>query len=275
MSLTTSCLRLLFTPPVPPPLPANPLDGDGDGNGNGNGNGKGTVKNERAAPPSSPASNTLGRRPSKRARKETTDLPDPGTLATSTGAPAATGTPFEQQPHLQQQQQQQEMVEAKTEAEVSTLPAAGAGVSATFFGRLAAVDALAELARAAAVVRGTLCDVGTVAATAPAAKSGSRRRRDTSSTSSGNGNKHGPLAAAGRQGGAGSGRTAAVATPRELVMSAVSERAGSGWAWERELAFLLMDACCAGIGDRESEEGGGTSGSTRGSGREVVRESMR
>ena len=144
---------------------------------------------------------------------------------------------------------------------MATSSAAGAGVSAAFLGRLAAAEALAELARAAAAVSGTLCDVGTVAATAattttaPAAKTGSRRRRGSSSSSSING-KQSSLASAGGHGSAGSGKTPGVTTPRELVVSAVAERAGSGWAWERELAFLLMDACCAGGGDRKGEEGG-------------------
>ena len=154
---------------------------------------------------------------------------------------------------------------------MATSSAAGAGVSAAFLGRLAAAEALAELARAAAAVSGTLCDVGTVAATAtttttaPAAKTGSRRRRGSSSSSSSINGKQSSLASAGGHGSAGSGKTPGVTTPRELVVSAVAERAGSGWAWERELAFLLMDACCAGGGDRKGEEGGG----------DVVRVSLR
>lgn len=238
MSLMNSCLELLFTPLVPPPPPlTNPLDGDGDG----------TVATERAPPPPSSASTPstgAGRRTAKRARGETTGCPDPGKLAA--GGPP----PFEQRPHLQQkQQQEQESVKVMEEAEVSALSTVGAGVSATFLGRLAAAEALAELARAAAVVRGTWCDAGTVtgtaAATAPAAKTGSRRHNG----------KQAPLATAGRHGSAGSVKTAAVITTTlELVMSAVAERAGSGWAWERELALLLMDACCAGRRDGEGEE---------------------
>lgn len=48
-------------------------------------------------------------------------------------------------------------------------------------------------------------------------------------------------------------------TARELLMSTVATRAGSGWAWERELAFLLMEACCAGGGRGDGSGGGGDS----------------
>lgn len=154
---------------------------------------------------------------------------------------------------------------------MSTLSASGTGVSATFFGRLAAAEALAELARADAAVRGTLCGIvvgtaATAAAAPPAVKTGSRRHRDTSSSNG----KHAPRATAGRHGSAGSDEAPAT-TAREVVMSTVAERSNSGWAWERELAFLLMGACYGGSGDREGEEGGSTDGNEM----EAVRDSLR
>ena len=150
---------------------------------------------------------------------------------------------------------------------MATPSASGAGVSATFVGRLSAANALGELARADAAARGTLCDVGTAVAaaaaatataTATAAKTGSQRRRNPSG-------RQAPLASAGRCGSAGGDKTlAGNTTARELIMSAVADRAGSGWAWERELAFLLMDACCARGDEREGKRGGSSSGSGSG-----------
>lgn len=47
---------------------------------------------------------------------------------------------------------------------------------------------------------------------------------------------------------------AGTGTARELVMSEVARRAGSKWAWERELSFLLIEACCgAGAGEGRHE----------------------
>ena len=51
----------------------------------------------------------------------------------------------------------------------------------------------------------------------------------------------------------GRGSETVMATPRESVLTEAAQRAGSAWAWERELAFLLVESC-AGQGDERARD---------------------
>ncbi|CAM9732253.1 unnamed protein product, partial [Scytosiphon promiscuus] len=248
-ALTTWCLDLLFTQRLPPPFQE-----EGD---NVRGMSAGDAAASSADGQASPSSSRgAGRQPSKRSRKENAAKKSAEELAaTATVAARSSPCPDQQQNN----------------------PEEGTGATATFFARLAAVEALAELARAAATLpraakRG-VCDsvsggsdviVAAAATSAGNPAAGSRSRQDRSS---GERSGHRPDAVddagagapASRHGGMASINDVDVCTgARELIISAVVKRAGSAWAWERELAFFLMEACCTGGGcGRGGGEGDG------------------
>jgi len=231
-SLATFCLGFLFTPPPLPATTPRPVEDAQAG-----------VSTDAAVLPSFSVSGDAGSRPSKRARKER--RPNPDKLAADATTLASATAPGK----LQQQQQQQRRIEASEEEGVPKCSAGGAGMSATYSARLAAAEALAKLARSSAA---GVHDSSGANTTAPCVvKSGTRKRRDGSSSSTCSSRQTPPVTAGGR-GSASGGETVIAETARDLVMSAVTERAGSGWAWERELAFLLM-ACCVESGGGEGQ----------------------
>ncbi|CAM9816122.1 unnamed protein product, partial [Ectocarpus sp. 12 AP-2014] len=222
-SLMASCLGVLFAPPATPPPPTTAMEDVT------------TAATADSAASSSPASTRPARRPSKRARDETSGSPD--------ARPPSK--------HQQRAVQDDTIVEGP----------AGAGASATFFGRLASAEALAELARASAAA---------AADGEEAAARGDGASATSKTGSSGRGSSSGKRARAVSDGqgsapdGGTEGVVAAKKAARELVMSEVARRAGSGWAWEQELAFFLMEACCAGGGVGARGGSGGGSASTGG-----------
>lgn len=175
-------------------------------------------------PTPSPLSRTDRAR--KRARGEATPIPANASTTTSadTDIDAAASSPPKQQ-----------------DGEVQTWE--GRGASATFSAKLVAAEALSGLVRVGAesAPRGAAAAV----ITAPGETGGSRRGRRSGGES-------------GASAGKGAGGEAALLA-HEVVMSEAARRAGSGWAWERELAFVLMEAC----GGRRAGMGGGGPASLR------------
>lgn len=236
---------------------------------------------DTAASLSSPArTSPTAHRPAKRARSETTGHPDPGDIATAATpvSDSGGGVSKKRQAHHQRHQEPEINEEANTGAQVPTVSARGAGASATLFARVAATEAVAQLAGAAAATAAheemSDDETATAAAAAPApvVKTRSRKHQGSSSSSISSGQQP-PPPTAGRHGGGGGGGAVSVdqadvvdATARELVMSAVASRARSVLAWERELAFLLMEACCDGGGRGGGGGGGGGRGEGGGSG---------
>ncbi|CAM9501831.1 unnamed protein product, partial [Ectocarpus sp. 8 AP-2014] len=227
-SLMVSCLGVLFAPPATPPPPTAAMEDVT------------TAATADSAASSSPASTRPARRPSKRARGETSGSPED----VSAARPPS--------------KHQQRAVQADTIVEGP----AGAGASATFLGRLASAGALAELARASA----TAAADGEEAAARGDGASATGKTGSSGCRGSSSGKR--ARAVSDGHGSASDGETegvvAAKKTARELVMSEVARKAGSGWAWEQELAFFLMEACCAGGGVGARGGSGGGSASTRG-----------
>ncbi|CAM9939561.1 unnamed protein product, partial [Ectocarpus sp. 13 AM-2016] len=227
-SLMASCLGVLFAPPAMPPPPTATMEGVT------------TAATADSTASSSPASTRPARRPSKRARGETSGSPEDVSAARPPSK------------HQQRAVQADAIVEGP----------AGAGASATFFGRLASAGALAELARASAAAAADGEEAAArgdgASATGKTGSSGCRGSRSgkrARAVSDGRG-----IASDGET----EGVVAAKKTARELVMFEVARRAGSGWAWEQELAFFLMEACCAGGGVGARGRNGGGSASSRG-----------
>ncbi|CAM9115468.1 unnamed protein product [Laminaria digitata] len=224
VALANACLRVFFTPVSPlsvaleAPAAAAAAAGAAVTAGTG------------PAPPP-PSSKTDRAR--KRARGDTAP-----TLANASAASADADVDAAAVPPSPEQQQQQQHGEVQAWQ--------GRGASATFSARLAAAEALSELVRAGAesAPRGAAA-AAAVAVTAPGGKGtgGSRRRR--TSRSSGE-------AGASVKRDAGGNKVALLA--HKVVVSEAARRAGSGWAWERELAFLLMEACAGG----KAGSGGGS-----------------
>lgn len=133
-----------------------------------------------------------------------------------------------------------------------------AAVVVTYSARLVAAEALAELVRVAEAANVTAAAAAAVAAGTQQV-GGARRRRDVGVGVGGGGDIACPLSGSGGSRG-GSGRRSRVGmTPRELVLSEASRRAGSEWAWEKELAFLLIETCA---GKRREESMAVESGSS-------------
>lgn len=227
-SLVASCLGVLFAPPATRPPPTTAMEDVT------------TAATADSAASSSPASTRPARRPSKRARGETSGSPED----VSAARPPS--------------KHQQRAVQADTIVEGP----AGAGASATFLGRLASAGALAELARASATAAadGEEAAAARDDGTCATGKTGSSGCRGSSS---GKRARAVPDGHGSASDGETEGVVAAKKTAWELVMSEVARRAGSGWAWEQELAFFLMEACCAGGGVGARGGSGGGSASTR------------
>lgn len=101
---------------------------------------------------------------------------------------------------------------------------AGKGAAAPFLARLMAVEALSELMHVVDYHRPT-----------SAAESGA------------------PTLAHGDDGVVRKDKTATV-TSRELILKETARRAGSPWAWERELAFLIVEAFAGRVGHKREDD---------------------
>lgn len=116
--------------------------------------------------------------------------------------------------------------EARVKSQESDTTAARSGLASTFLARVAAAEAVACLVH-----------------TAPRADEGGGSRTDEAGQ---------PVDASAVAGLNGSSSRA-----RDVVMAEAGKRARSGWAWERELAFVLMESCACEYGTELNPDGGG------------------
>lgn len=229
-TVATACLFILFTPPVDQTLPpsSKPVGASSTTASAG--------KIDRSAS-SCP--------PPKRARRRR--------YAVSSDAAAGAKS--------QQKEQQQDSGGEGEEEKVEDGRWEGVGASASYLGRLAAAEALAELVTASAAAGPPVSSEAAASLAATAEKY--RRTRNASGRSHGKRSRR-SVACGGDDGDSATARARMLDTPREVIMAESARRARSVWAWERELGFLLIESCAAGrAGEGNGDEDGSATGASR------------